>query len=782
MGTSVWKSPDGVYGTLDDSEAADAQAAGYKPASQAEAEAAKHPAAAFAKSLAASATFGASDYLGKHAASVLSGGRLTPDDAAAQLSLERKANPTASELGNITGMLIPSPLELGQVAKLAVPARGLLGVGMRGALTGGLYGLGQFVQESVLDDTDATAEKALAMMGAGALTGGVAEGGLHALATGASGLMKRLGGSALSERLDDMASAAAKDVRKQTLYTAADLKKYNTDARWDKIHEWAQEHKIFAGGTHEAVNEAATRAADDLKQQMDTIIGAADSQATLDTTALADKLDAYAEKHETNALGKDQMKEIRTWAQGLRDGSVDSLQGLQDMSNRLRDSLSPVTSKALKDDNLHVRNMINDYIVDAIKSIDKEAGEALSKAQEHYGYAQSIAKASEARSLEAQGAGAAFQSTLGAIAGGAMFSGPGAVIGAVASPVIQKQVRSRGGYLLASALEKLADSKGLSSVADAFRTMVEKMGTDGALGQYRETLLGAAARGSAELLATHVGLAQTDPSYLPTMGLQNETPDAVDHYGHKLALIDALAAASKKADAHIDKQMKHFVAGTPGEKLHEDVRPSDKDFKKRMENLTSLLNNPQAQGDLVPPEMMGLTPAVSAEAGAALMRGAQFLLSKAPRDPYEGMPKSLRPNWSAPPADLDSWYGYLDGVERPMKVLEDMRLGYVRQEAAEGLKVTYPALYEQMRQTLWQHLSKSKSTLDYEKRMRLATVFGPEYGGVGIPELQTIQQVHAEQQNPPQPQGGGQPDGRQMTDTAKNTQTQSERLALRGNQ
>lgn len=244
---------DGQVGTVAAADAAQAIQAGATPLDSGEADYEKNQAqfgglgnqaAALGLGAARGASLGLSDYA--------AAGLLGKD----YVSGVQKANPIASTVGEVGGVILPSLLTAGEYTPIGLSgalARGGEGIAARalgegllakagsmavgGAIEGGLMGAGGAVSEAALGDEGLTAEKLLAGAGSGALAGGALGGGLG-LAGGLAGRavrgagegLAKLGSGALGRIEGKTGSEIAGELSGKYAYAATGARKAEYDA------------------------------------------------------------------------------------------------------------------------------------------------------------------------------------------------------------------------------------------------------------------------------------------------------------------------------------------------------------------------------------------------------------------------------------------------------------------------------------------------------------------------------------------------------------------------
>lgn len=355
---------------------------------------------------------------------------------------------------------------------------------------------------------------------------------------------------------------------------------------------------------------------------------------------------------------------------------------------------------------------------------------------------------------------------------------------AVAGMAANAQLRKRGGFMAATALRSIADSKVTSGVSKGLLNHFNQVlaVAPEVLGAYRYPIAKAAAMGADALVAEHVRLASGPygQDYLARAGLPVESPEEVDAAGRKLAVLDAIQATADAQGADMDAAIDGVFGSARGRKGALSAPVSAKDFAKYRDSLQADVTMPERVFEQVPPELQAIAPAAAGQAAAVALRGKQFLLSKAPRSPYEGMPESIRPEWKPSAADLDKFSQYKEAVESPGRVLKNMAAGYVSPEQVEALKAVYPVIYSDLQQKMGERLATWQKPLSYQQKLALSAVFGPKVLGMTPQQVAVIQQSQTLAKGQDSGQGSPmkRPDGRQDVNEAQ-MQTEAEKLEAR---
>lgn len=164
--------------------------------------------------------------------------------------------------------------------------------------------------------------------------------------------------------------------------------------------------------------------------------------------------------------------------------------------------------------------------------------------------------------------------------------------------------------------------------------------------------------------------------------------------------------------------------------------PKSKDpqvlYKARMDEISRALAPgaiDQAIGDRIQSSDPHLQDAIVAQ----VRRGIQFLAGKAPRQTV--MPGMLPGDgeWKPSRSQLETWGRYVQAVNDPASVLEDLVHGHVTIEGAETLRTVYPALYAEAQKTLIELAPAFQKTLPYPRRVSISIMFQVPIDGTMTP-------------------------------------------------
>jgi len=118
-------------------------------------------------------------------------------------------------------------------------------------------------------------------------------------------------------------------------------------------------------------------------------------------------------------------------------------------------------------------------------------------------------------------------------------------------------------------------------------------------------------------------------------------------------------------------------------------------------------------------------PNVSRDAVSTVLRGATFLQAKIPVAALRA--DSVSPHLDEPRASADEqarFLRYARAVNDPQTVVDDMAQGKLTREAAEAVRVVYPRLYQQMQTTALRRLAELRKPMGYPQRVQLSILLG----------------------------------------------------------
>ena len=187
----------------------------------------------------------------------------------------------------------------------------------------------------------------------------------------------------------------------------------------------------------------------------------------------------------------------------------------------------------------------------------------------------------------------------------------------------------------------------------------------------------------------------------------------------------------------------------------EDDGKKNNHFKRRAGELAQAMADPNATQQRIHDNLADIRavhPMVADTAEVHAMKALGFLYDKMPKDP--GTIMSLgRSRWVPDDLAVAKWANYVRAVSDPVSVIEDAANGTVSPQAAEVLRVLYPATYAEVQNRLWQRLPEMQENSTYDQRIRLSILFQVPLESTMDPKMMGFIQKrfadeNAEQQEP----------------------------------
>lgn len=787
--------PDGTPGVIPDEQLDQAVREGYvlrKPSDEEwrRSEAAASPITAGAESFYRGATMGLSDQALVSLRSRLE--NRPEEDVAADLKARKEENPIISTVGELGGAV-------GTAVATGGGASALVGGGIKGAaFEGGLYGMGSVVSEAALENTELTAERLGAGLVGGALVSGGVSTALTGVGKGASLALSKFGGKGLKNTLEEAAFKMEERALAEAQQGAVKRLKKSGGSLRDVV-EYARDNGIPIEFNEQTL-KAAKQLLADTGNETQTFVGMLDNVTPLNQERNRARLVDTV----SNALKqrfKDDPLELREAAKFMDDQIIPLLfddanatwKKAYSIQSGLRNAVSNLGDTSVKKDVYDVgRKALRDAIFEEASSINPGVKGQLQRLQKDYAKGAYLVSAIETRVLKNESVGgwtgAGMMDLirgggLGGTMGGAVAGPVGASLGSIAGVYANKAMREKGAAIGASALRSLASSKitnGVSKGLAAHLAQALSVAPE-IFGAYRFALAKAAAQGADALVNEHVRLASGPygQDYLARTGLPVESADEVAATGQKLALLDAIQTQSDARDQEVNSAIDGLFGGAPGRRASLGSPMSAKDFAKVREELYADTAQPERVFEQVPGDLRAVAPSTLTQAAAVALRGKQFLLAKAPKNPFEGVPVSVAPPWQPSAADLDKFSQYKEAVEQPAKVLKNMAQGYVSPEQVEALKAVYPAMYADLQQKIGERLATWNKPLTFQQKLAFTAIIGPSALGMTPQQVQVIQQSQALAVSGNSGQGSPKrPDGRQDVNEAQ-METESQKLENR---
>lgn len=563
------------------------------------------------------------------------------------------------------------------------------------------------------------------------------------------------------------------------LVQKSDLKKYGLFDRMDAVMESGRRHGIFGEGieglkaTSESVNKKAGEVAQSLREQVKEGLT---KGARFDADRAANRIESFlAQQEKEGAAGVDMVRKKVEELKKQVDG--DFWLAFSHHNNWL-ESIGATEAKGARKTLFQARGLLRDEIMQQL-SEQGGNGQRFQQLLKDYGNIRALEEASRQRLVgqlgnRAFGMSDFFGSVLGSMASG------GNPLGAIAGGAVAHVAKDRGGFIAAGALDLLANSRFAKNAAKGLGQLLEKQlnAVPELFGKLEPGLRIALAKGGNALLQEHARIMRTHqgPEYLALLGLQDEDAKSRHEFAARAHVVGQLEEHTENLQAALQAPFKDI--GAFKNPTHAPL--TKKQFVKQMGELKALMMDPSQLSQHLPTDA-SLFPEISAVSIATAQNAAKYLISKAPKDPNDGMPPAYRTPWEPSRADLAEWSNYVHAVADPVGCLARALKGDNVKCTMDVLKTVYPDMLSEMQAQAIQRLSQASKPLTFKQRLALSPVLGSQVFNMP-PQVQTLMQGMLSPQQPEQGKGGGgrsPSDGRQKVDVEKNLQTQAQRTEAR---
>ena len=350
---------------------------------------------------------------------------------------------------------------------------------------------------------------------------------------------------------------------------------------------------------------------------------------------------------------------------------------------------------------------------------------------------------------------------------------------------------------LGAELRKLnLDYHTAATISDTFEKKVAREGNLNKLLGLKDQIYGA------------IGLSLGDVPALITGGLIGAKRYAESDLKRKIDILSSIEGANKKVESKISNSIKNFfekprklAAPTSTKVLLKTSFAMDKKerktsksrkegYKRIKKELTDIQQNPERMVERLAKNGLRITKAAPNTAMAleqTIVRGVQFLTDKLPKSKVDqGMIQTLRKSKEYMPSTLElaKFERYVEAVENPMSVLDDLESGRVSREKIEAVREVYPDLYKRIQTQTMELITKNADTIGYQKRLQLGVLLDIPADTSLVPKnMLRLQESFAQQ--PEQQEAATQgavsttQGGLENIDFASDAQTDAQRTATR---
>lgn len=363
----------------------------------------------------------------------------------------------------------------------------------------------------------------------------------------------------------------------------------------------------------------------------------------------------------------------------------------------------------------------------------------------------------------------------------------GALMG-IPAAIGHKILRENASGVLAKLADRITKTPQLGLLASSFAKRLQTVAPQ--LGSYAQPLLNAASQSAAHALATHMVMAQSDPSYAEAAKEAGFAPETPEQQAHSLGKAHHLATIAGNIQAH-DEELSRGIDKVFSKTEKKPVSPStsSQDFgakrmrradsaeahDERVKQVQELASNPQILLDRITANVGNtaeLAPGITASVAKTANAAVQYL-AKSVETPLPAGP--LAPKWVPSEAEQHKFLSILEAVQDPMSTLKHAASRTLTEDQVQAVASVYPTWY---RTAADQMLEKStlQPKMPYAARLMVATFTGVDLdGSIGMTAVnqETIQRSYSK----PAAEGG-KPTGK--LGGGKAPQSLAQRTALPG--
>lgn len=628
----------------------------------------------------------------------------------------------------------------------------------RGAVEGGLYGVGQAISDASLKGDDITAEKLIAGFGHGALTGGVAMGGITGLGVAGralGGKAVEAGGALLSRVVGEEKVLAKQAELAEKLGTQVS----KSEAAINTLLMNAAETNAVRslGGTQKMVEalegrgDLVARGTKMLVEDLPEVVGKK-SFAGVSKTEMVEGLQKVMQKSGPEVSGS--LKQIDAELARLpKQAQVEAGANLQRIVDKAHDAVTPLFENALNKEGLQ-RKFQEDVLQPFAKRVFERGDNSLEglweirrRLDKDINFEKMDFGGNEIRKRMRQ----VIESEIESVASTAAAASKNPELA-----IAYKTAKDT--YEVAASLHKLAERGATGETRNAIVGLKEMFG--GGTASTVGATIGAAALGApgAAIGGALGGLIGAGGSHL----FRKYGNQMIATASYNAAQGTLLSGVIRAAEDRVGKNLVAFtkearlpsrgaVAVLTAQKYEVKRRADlDREFAEAKARIQAATSARIAQQTA---EIGRVNPQLAAALNNKAAAGVSFLSTKIPARPAANPLQPGVPANDVSPAEKSKFLRYARAIDDPASVAEDVAAGKISREGVEALRTVYPALYSEMQARLKEQIAERKEPLTYAQKTQLAIVLGVPADQSFAPK--NIQAVQAALTPAPAPQQPG---------------------------
>lgn len=564
----------------------------------------------------------------------------------------------------------------------------------QGAAEGGVMGFNQLLREDALGEADFNAESVLTHVGTGALYGGLANASLS------------LGGAAIK------GAAKAASGSTKNLFDKA----YDTLLNPVKAAE-----EIIDMPLAKKVKQMSTQSGKDMAEDMPRfLIEDVGMGATTDAKQLAAKVAALEQKSGQD-IGR-LLKEIDAKASTqIAEKQLNRVAELGEVANQLEakyvapfQELDPITGKMRTDKSFRAQTFKVQNMIDDIRTASRKKGPITGE---------------ELTALKRK---------MDVLAKGFYTRGVGA------APTVYEKAAFKARDLLNDLSYKYA--------VNVDSSLAQQLGKANKNAYYAKTILPSLMRkaeGSANFLGLRdsmlAGAGLLSGHGVITTALVGGKKLLESDFKHRMVILMGIEKANLAVSSKLKDAATNFVKGSArvgrpasvnaligsalAQKREDGKSEAPKNkieaYNNMTANLSRLIVKQEELLDKSVKAAAGISygaPKTAEAMGQRMVKGVQFLHSKVPKRPYEAtFPSGKQKPYTPSAQEIAKFERYLQAVDSPMSIMQDLESGTLTREHVEALRVVYPRLFSELQQNVLAELQDSdEGKLSYNKRVQIS--------------------------------------------------------------
>lgn len=235
----------------------------------------------------------------------------------------------------------------------------------------------------------------------------------------------------------------------------------------------------------------------------------------------------------------------------------------------------------------------------------------------------------------------------------------------------------------------------------------------------------------------------------------------------KIAALTVLERQNQKVDRQINSAINGFMSDDQMDQMPTSidtlkqtsfVRPYSKSiddrldaFNKRLGEIIEVGQNLNSLNERIAKNTQAVNyvaPEIAQNMMAKGIEATQFLLTKAPKNRVMDQLQPQRTDWQPSDSELAKFERYVEAVENPLQIFQDLKSGIVTNEQVETLRTLYPGIYEKLVMGIREKLATAKKPLPYSKKNQLSVLFQQPLTQLHKPEVLALLQGQMPQEEP----------------------------------